>query len=189
MNRSASGVGALIPTAAKMAGDPEYRQVCQDSSRKWRARNPEYWRRRRESNPALVERNRQRQRVRDQKRRLRNLANNNSAFDLKRSAAQVWLVGGGLEHLANNNVLASIRFPPDKGNRTMLSTEQINDLHRLYWSERWPIRKIERHLRMGWHTIRKYLDAPAQGPAQRPRTSKLDPFKTTIASGWKRMPP
>ena len=46
----------------------------------------------------------------------------------------------------------------------MLSTEQINDLHRLYWSERWPIRKIERHLRMGWHTIRKYLDAPAQGP-------------------------
>jgi hypothetical protein len=92
-------------------------------------------------------------------------------------------------NLANNNVLASIRFPPDKGNRTMLSTEQINDLHRLYWSERWPIRKIERHLRMGWHTIRKYLDAPAQGPAQRPRTSKLDPFKTTIASGWKRMPP
>ena len=63
----------------------------------------------------------------------------------------------------------------------MLSTEQINDLYRLYWSERWPIRKIERHLRMGWHTIRKYLDAPAQGPVQRPRTSKLDPFKTTIA--------
>src|SRR5579863_10170052 len=63
----------------------------------------------------------------------------------------------------------------------MLSTEQINDLHRLYWSEHWPIRKIERHLRMGWHTIRKYLDAPAQGPTQRPRTSKLDPFKTTIA--------
>ena len=63
----------------------------------------------------------------------------------------------------------------------MLSTEQINDLHRLYWSERWPIRKIERHLRMGWHTIRKYLDAPAQGPIQRPRTSKLDPFKATIA--------
>ena len=63
----------------------------------------------------------------------------------------------------------------------MLSTEQINDLHRLYWSERWPIRKIERHLRMGWHTIRKYLDAPAQGPSPRPRTSKLDPFKAAIA--------
>jgi hypothetical protein len=74
-----------------------------------------------------------------------------------------------------------MRFPPDKGKRTVLSTEQINDLHRLYWSERWPIRKIERHLRMGWHTIRKYLDAPAQGPATRPRASKLDPFKATIA--------
>ena len=47
----------------------------------------------------------------------------------------------------------------------MLTTDQINDLHRLYWSERWPIRKIERHLRMGWRTIKKYLDAPAQGPA------------------------
>jgi hypothetical protein len=34
---------------------------------------------------------------------------------------------------------------------------------------------------MGWHTIRKYLDAPAQDPATRPRTSKLDPFKATIA--------
>jgi hypothetical protein len=43
----------------------------------------------------------------------------------------------------------------------MLTTDQINDLHRLYWSERWPIRKIERHLRMGWHTIKKYLEAPA----------------------------
>src|SRR5713101_736196 len=52
-------------------------------------------------------------------------------------------------NLANNNVLAWIRFPPDRGNGAMLSTEQINDLHRLYWSERWPIRKIERHLRMG----------------------------------------
>ena len=59
----------------------------------------------------------------------------------------------------------------------MLTTEQINDLHRLYWSEHWPIRKIERHLNMGWKTIRKYLDAPAQGPVHRDRPSKLDPFK------------
>lgn len=63
----------------------------------------------------------------------------------------------------------------------MLSTEQINDLHRLYWSEHWPIRKIERHLHMGWRTIRKYLDAPAQGPSSRQRTSKLDAFSQTIA--------
>src|SRR6266851_1847689 len=34
---------------------------------------------------------------------IRDLANNNSAFDLKRSAAEVWLIGSDLEHLANNN--------------------------------------------------------------------------------------
>ena len=70
----------------------------------------------------------------------------------------------------------------------MLTTDQINDLHRLYWSERWPIRKIERHLRMSWRTIKKYLDAPAQGPAQRQRESKLDPFKATIAEWLEKDP-
>lgn len=65
----------------------------------------------------------------------------------------------------------------------MLSTEQINDLHRLYWSEHWPIRKIERQLNIGWKTIRKYLDAPAQNSAHRDRPSKLDPFKAAI-SEW-----
>jgi transposase len=63
----------------------------------------------------------------------------------------------------------------------MLSSDQINDLHRLYWSERWPIRKIERHLGMGWKTIKKYLDAPAQGVTRRERQSKLDAFKGQIA--------
>lgn len=62
----------------------------------------------------------------------------------------------------------------------MLNTDQINDLHRLYWTERWSIRRIERHLKMSWKTIRKYLNAPAQGPALRMRTSKLDPFKGNI---------
>ena len=63
----------------------------------------------------------------------------------------------------------------------MLTTDQINDLHHLYWAERWPIRKIEQHLHMSWRTIRKYLETPAQTPAARPRISKLDPFKATIA--------
>src|SRR5438270_3166854 len=70
----------------------------------------------------------------------------------------------------------------------MLSTEQINELHRLYWSERWPMRKIERHLRMSWRTIKKYLHAPAQAPAQRQRDSKLDPFKPTIAEWLEKDP-
>jgi hypothetical protein len=113
----------------KVAADPEYQQVVQDSSRKWRTRNPEYWRRRRESNPAIVERNRLQQRVRDQKRRLRHLANNTSAFDLKRSAAQVWLVGVGLEHLANNNpapaqVWVLEALPPRPGPQTESCQQQ-----------------------------------------------------------------
>src|ERR1700730_16255794 len=70
----------------------------------------------------------------------------------------------------------------------MLTTEQINDLHRLYWSERWPIRKIERHLNMGWKTIRKYLDAPAQGPVHGTRSRKLYPFKGTIAEWLEKDP-
>jgi hypothetical protein len=63
----------------------------------------------------------------------------------------------------------------------MLTSDQINDLHRLYISEKWPIRKIERHLNMGSKTIRKYLETPAQGAATRERSSKLDPFKAVIA--------
>src|ERR1700738_2006942 len=65
----------------------------------------------------------------------------------------------------------------------MLTTEQINDLHRFYWSERWPIRKIERHLHMGWRTIEKYLKTPVQGPVRPQRTSQLAPSKDAIA-GW-----
>ena len=70
----------------------------------------------------------------------------------------------------------------------MLDTEQINDLHRLYWSERWSIRRIERHLKMGWRTIRKYLETPAQAPALRSRSSKLDPFKGNIAEWLEKDP-
>jgi hypothetical protein len=62
----------------KIAADPEYRQVCLDSPQKWRSRNSDYWRRYRKQHPAALERNRQQQHVRDQKRRLRDLANNNS---------------------------------------------------------------------------------------------------------------
>lgn len=91
-------------------------------------------------------------------------------------------------NLANNNVLAAKRLLPDNGMDAMLTTDQINELHRLYWSERWPIRKIERHLRRSWRTIKKYLDAPAQGPAQRQRESKLDPFKSTITEWLEKDP-
>lgn len=88
----------------RIAADPEYREDCRDSPRKWRARNPDYWKRYRAEHPDAVARNRELQKLRDRKERLLHLANNTLARDLKHSAAEVWLVGAGVEHLANNNV-------------------------------------------------------------------------------------
>jgi hypothetical protein len=62
----------------KLKTDEEYRQVCRDSSRKWRSRNPEYWKRYREKRPDAVAQNREKQQGRDGKQRLLDLANNNS---------------------------------------------------------------------------------------------------------------
>lgn len=88
----------------KMASDWVYRQVCLESPRKWREAHPGYWKDYRRSHPQAVERNRQRQHLRDQRRRLAHLANNNLALDLKHSAAEVWLLGQPTRHLANNNL-------------------------------------------------------------------------------------
>ena len=63
----------------KIASDPVYRQVCLESPRKWRQAHSDYWKQYRQSHPHQVERNRQQQRFRDQKRQLENLANNNLA--------------------------------------------------------------------------------------------------------------
>ena len=84
----------------KLKADPEYRQVCRDSSRKWRSRNPGYWQQYRAAKPESVQRNRSQQRQRDLRRRLAGLANNNSALDLKSSAAGVWLLGPSASDLA-----------------------------------------------------------------------------------------
>jgi len=63
----------------KIASDPVYQQVCLESPRKWRRANPDYWKKYRQDHPQQVERNRRQQRLRDLKRRLVNLANNNLA--------------------------------------------------------------------------------------------------------------
>ena len=59
--------------------NPVYQQVCLESPRKWRRANPDYWKKYRQAHPEQVERNCRKQRCRDQKRRLVNLANNNLA--------------------------------------------------------------------------------------------------------------
>jgi transposase len=63
----------------------------------------------------------------------------------------------------------------------MLTTEQINAIHRLHWAEHWSVRKIARHLHLGRRTISQYLATPARRAAPRQRASKLDPFKPAIA--------
>jgi hypothetical protein len=91
----------------KLALDSEYRQVCRDSARKWRANHPGYWNGYRATRPESAERNRTQQQQRDLRRRLSNLANNNSALDLKSSAAGVWLLGPVARDLANNNLVST----------------------------------------------------------------------------------
>ena len=93
----------------KLKTDADYAQVVRDSQRKWRDSHLEYQRQYREQHPEAAEQNRQKQRQRDGKRRMQNLVKNNVALDLKRCAAEVWLVGPAAQDLDKNN-LASSRF-------------------------------------------------------------------------------
>jgi transposase len=63
----------------------------------------------------------------------------------------------------------------------MLTPDQINAIHRLHGVEKWSLRKIAAHLRIGRRTIVRYLENPAPPPVRRDRSSKLDPFKSAIA--------
>jgi hypothetical protein len=91
----------------KLVSDEVYRKVAQDSQKKWRQAHPAYMRQYRREHPEAVVRNRQRQQVRDQKPRLAFLEKNNLALDLKRSVAQVWLVGPGVVQLEKNNLAST----------------------------------------------------------------------------------
>jgi hypothetical protein len=55
----------------------------------------------------LVARNRQKQHLRDQKRRLAHLVRNNLVLDLKHSAAEVCLVGSQVHRLDRNNLVST----------------------------------------------------------------------------------
>jgi len=91
----------------KYRSDPEYREICRDSDRKWRSQNPSYQQQYRERNPDYVAGNRVAQQRRDRKRRMRHLVKNNLAFDVKASSADVWLAGPELEDLVKNNLAIS----------------------------------------------------------------------------------
>src|SRR5271157_1507148 len=70
----------------------------------------------------------------------------------------------------------------------MLTPEQINTIHRLHLVEKWPLRKIARHLKIGRRTIAKYIETPAPPTAHRDRASKLDAFKPAISELLERDP-
>jgi hypothetical protein len=54
-----------------MADDPDYRENQRDCRRRWREAHREYWRSYRDSHPEYVLGNRERQRQRNQERRVR----------------------------------------------------------------------------------------------------------------------
>ncbi len=91
----------------KLETDAVYRQVVRDSQKQWWAEHGEYQRQRRQQRPELVKKNREQQRVRDRKRRFERLVRNNVALDLKRSAAEVWLLGPQLGVLDRNNLASA----------------------------------------------------------------------------------
>ena len=91
----------------KLATDPEYFQVVRDSQKQWWDEHPGYQKQHRQKNPQVLENNRQGQRQRDQKRRLRRLVRNNLALDLKHSASEVWLLGPKVLDLDRNNLASA----------------------------------------------------------------------------------
>jgi hypothetical protein len=58
-------------------------------------------------NSTACESNRQRQRLRDRKRRVKLLVRNNLALDLKHSASEVWLLGPKVRDLDRNNLASA----------------------------------------------------------------------------------
>ena len=94
----------------------EYADVVRDSRRKWRDAHPDNQKQNWQNHPEAAARNRQQQRQRDQKRRVSQLVKNTLVVDLKRSAAEVWLVGRLAEELVKNTLVPSklliLQSPP-----------------------------------------------------------------------------
>ena len=95
------------PAAEKLAADIVYRQVVRESQKQWWDEHPGYQKQHRQGHPELVATNRERQRQRDQKRRIRRLVRNNVALDLKASAVGVWLLTSQVSDLDRNNLASA----------------------------------------------------------------------------------
>ena len=102
----------------QLARDPVYVQVVRESRKKWWDEHPDYQKEWRKANPEVMERNRQQQHIRDQKRRLARLVRNNLVLDLTRSASAVWLLGPQVQRLDKNNLVSTqVLILPSVGQR------------------------------------------------------------------------
>jgi hypothetical protein len=91
----------------KLKEDPEYRQICADSRKVWREKNPDYQRQYRAGHQAGNEQNRQKQRVRNLRRKLSVIVKNNLAIDVTRSFTEVWMIGPSMDAIVKNNLAIS----------------------------------------------------------------------------------
>jgi len=93
-----------------------YAEVVRDSRRKWHDAHPDYQKNYWRTHPEAAARNRQQQRQRDQRRRVRHLVKNTLVVDLKRSATEVWLAGPLAADLVKNTLVPStlliLQSPP-----------------------------------------------------------------------------
>jgi transposase len=63
----------------------------------------------------------------------------------------------------------------------MLTPRQIKAIRQLHWIKKWPLRQIQRHVRVSRKTIKKYILGSSTHQLRRDRTSKLDQYKPTVA--------
>ena len=93
----------------KVQNDASYREQCRDSQHKWRNEHPDYMRNYRRTHVQLAANVRSAKFSRAVIGMLE-LVKNNLAIDLKRSAAEVWLVGPAARDLEKNNLASCQMF-------------------------------------------------------------------------------
>jgi len=69
--------------------DSDHKVNKEESQRTWRQQNPGYWKLYRERNPEYCERNRKLQRIRDMRRRFKNLSDINVSNLAKKDASAI----------------------------------------------------------------------------------------------------
>jgi hypothetical protein len=138
-------------------------------------------------------------------RRVVQLVKNALIFDLKRSTAEVWLLGSLARDLYKNTLVSSrllilqsgatrprplphleknilITFCSDRSHERAADAqpEQISEIHRLHLSKNGRSGESQDTSTSDRHTVAKYLAQPALPRSRRDRLSKLDALKSAV---------